>query len=99
MQAASLPTYTPNAAVTALIQSNPNIVTQASAELAARYSDSAKKSRNDYLQSLINSTEDYNSNISDKSEEKITNEITSRQKYLESLASGATGTDATTSSN
>ena len=64
-----------------------------------RYSDSAKKSRNDYLQSLINSTEDYNSNISDKSEEKITNEITSRQKYLESLASGATGTDATTSSN
>ena len=99
MQAASLPTYTPNAAVTALIQSNPNIVTQASAELAARYSDSAKKSRNDYLQSLINSTEDYNSNISDKSEEKITNEITSRQKYLESLASGTTGTDATTSSN
>ena len=42
---------------------------------------------------------DYNSNISDKSEEKITNEITSRQKYLESLASGTTGTDATTSSN
>ncbi len=94
MQTASLPTYTPNAAVTAQIQSNPNIVAQASAELAARYSEGAKKSRNDYLQSLINSTEDYNANISDRSEEKITNQITARQKYLESLTGGATGTSS-----
>ena len=90
MQEPSLPTYTPNAAVTAQIQSNPNIVSVASEELASRYSESAKKNRNDYLQSLINSSEDYNSNIQDKADEKITNQSTSRQKYLESLAPSTT---------
>ncbi len=88
MQTASLPTYTPNAAVTVQIQSNPNIVAQASAELATRYSDAAKRNRNDYLQGLINSSEDYSSNVSDKADEKITNQITARQKYLESLNGG-----------
>ena len=91
MQEAALPTYTPNAAVTAQIQSNPNIVSIASEELAARYSDAAKKNRNDYLQSLINSSEDYSSNVQDKADEKITNQNTARQKYLESLGS-STGT-------
>lgn len=62
MQQASLPTYTPNAAVTAQIQSNPNIVDQAKEELAARYSQAAKDSRNNYLQSLINQSEDYYDN-------------------------------------
>ena len=90
MQEPSLPTYTPNASVTAQIQSNPNIVSVASEELASRYSESAKKNRNDYLQSLINSSEDYNSNIQDKADEKITNQSTSRQKYLESLAPSTT---------
>lgn len=85
MQEPSLPTYTPNTAVTAQIQSNPNIVEIAKEELASRYSESAKKSRNDYLQSLINSSEDYMENIQDKTDEKITNSITTRQKYLESL--------------
>ncbi len=90
MQEPSLPTYTPNAAVTAQIQSNPNIVSVASEELASRYSESAKKNRNDYLQSLINSSEDYSSNIQDKADEKITNQNTARQKYLESLAPSTT---------
>ncbi len=90
MQEPSLPTYTPNAAVTAQIQSNPNIVSVASEELASRYSDAAKKNRNDYLQSLINSSEDYSSNIEDKADEKITNQNTARQKYLESLAPSTT---------
>ena len=90
MQEPSLPTYTPNAAVTAQIQSNPNIVSVASEELASRYSESAKMNRNDYLQSLINSSEDYSSNIQDKADEKITNQNTARQKYLESLAPSTT---------
>ena len=90
MQEPSLPTYTPNASVTAQIQSNPNIVSVASEELASRYSEPAKKNRNDYLQSLINSSEDYSSNIQDKADEKITNQSTSRQKYLESLAPSIT---------
>ena len=93
MQNPSLPTYTPNASVTAIIQSNPNIVNVASEELASRYSESAKKNRNDYLQSLINSSEDYSSNIEDKSDEKITNQNTARQKYLESLAPTTTTTE------
>ena len=85
MQEPALPTYTPNASVTAQIQSDPNIVAIASEELASRYSDSAKKNRNDYLQSLINNADDYTSNISDKANENITNQNSARQKYLQSL--------------
>lgn len=85
MQEPSLPTYTPNASVTAQIQSDPNIVSIASEELASRYSESAKKNRNDYLQSLINNSEDYMSNIQDKVEDDVTNQNAARQKYLESL--------------
>ena len=85
LQQPSSPTYTPNAAVTAQIQSNPNIVNVASEELASRYSDSAKKNRNDYLQSIINNSEDYTSNIQGKVEEDAKKQSTTRQKYLESL--------------
>ena len=85
MQEPSMPTYTPNAAVTAQIQSNPNIVELASKELASRYSDTSKKNRNDYLQSLINGSEDYNENIQDATEEDLTNQNAARLKYLESL--------------
>ena len=90
MQEPAKPTYTPNAAVTAQIQSDPNIVTIASEELAARYSESSKKNRNDYLQSLINSSADYSSNVQEKADEDITNQNTARQKYLESLGSTTT---------
>ena len=87
MQQASLPTYTPNAAVTAQIQSNPNIVDQAKEELAARYSQAAKDSRNNYLQSLINQSEDYYDNQQDAMEDSIKNSQAARQKYLETLSS------------
>lgn len=86
MQEPSSPTYTPNAAVTAQIENNPNIVERAKEELKSRYSDAAKKTRNDYLQSIINNSEDYSSNIQDKSDDNITKQNTARQKYLESLA-------------
>lgn len=85
MQEPSSPTYTPNAAVTAQIQSDPNIVSIASEELAARYSETAKKNRNDYLQSLINSSQDYMSNVQTNLEEDSTKQNAARQKYLESL--------------
>ena len=86
MQEPSSPTYTPNAAVTAQIENNPNIVERAKEELKSRYSDAAKKTRNDYLQSIINNSEDYSSNIQDKADDDITKQNTARQKYLESLA-------------
>lgn len=85
MQEASLPTYTPNSAVTAQIQSNPNIVDIAKQELASRYSDSAKNARNEYLQSIINNSEDYNANIKTEAEQKITDSTSARKKYLETL--------------
>ena len=85
LQEPSSPTYTPNSAVTAQIQSNPNIVEQAKQELATRYSNAAKTMRNDYLQSLINMSEDYNANVQDGVEQDITKTQVTRQKYLESL--------------
>lgn len=85
MQEPSSPTYTPNTAVTAQIENNPNIVERAKEELKSRYSDAAKKTRNDYLQSIINNSEDYTSNIQENADEDITKQNTARQKYLESL--------------
>lgn len=85
LQNASMPTYTPNASVTSQIQSNPNIVDIAKEELASRYSESSKNSRNNYLQSLINSSENYMGNIEQKTDEDITEANSARKKYLESL--------------
>lgn len=85
MQEPSAPTYTPNAAVTSQIDNNPNIVEKAKEELRARYSDLAKKTRNDYLQSAINGADDYNSNVQSGADDDITKQNTARQKYLESL--------------
>ena len=87
MQEAAAPTYTPNAVVTAQIQSNPNIVEIAKNELASRYSDAAKKARNEYLQQYINGieSEEYYNNVGSGVEESMGTSITTRQKYLESL--------------
>lgn len=85
MQDSALPTYTPNSAVTAEINENPNIVEQASKELAARYSQHSKDIRNQYLQDLINTQEGYRENITSNTEEEITNSMDARRRYLESL--------------
>ena len=85
MQQAAKPTYTPNASVTAQIQSNPNIVEEAKVELAARYSDAAKNARNQYLQQIIDKTENYLENVNQTMVEDMGNSITLRQEYLESL--------------
>ena len=87
MQEPALPTYTPNAAVTAQIQGNPNIVEIAKQELASRYSDAAKNARNNYLQQMINGIDyqEYLDNIQSSVEEGIGNTVNTRKKYLESL--------------
>jgi len=85
MQQPSMPTYTPNAAVTAQIIDNPNIVEVARKELATRYSDAAKNARNQYLQQMINATENYIENVNEKLVENVGMSITARQQYLESL--------------
>ena len=87
MQVAATPTYTPNAAVTAQIQSNPNIVEIAKQELASRYSEYAKNTRNQYLQQQINTMdyEDYLKNIQSGTKDDIANLITRRKNYLREL--------------
>ena len=87
MQVAATPTYTPNAAVTAQIQSNPNIVEIAKQELASRYSEYAKNTRNQYLQQQINTMdyEDYLKNIQSGTKDDIANLITRRKNYLKEL--------------
>ena len=87
MQQAALPTYTPNAAVTAQIQSNPNIVEIAKQELASRYSEAAKNARNQYLQNSINKVDsnEYLQNIQTGTEDETGTSITRRQKYLETI--------------
>ena len=89
-QKSSLPTYTPNSAVTALIESDPNILDRASEGLRARYSDSAKQIRNNYIQNEINNAdqEEYNDNITTKMNTGITNADEARKLYLETLQSG-----------
>lgn len=85
MQNAATPTYIPNAAVTAQISADPNIVATAMEILRARYTDTAKAIRNNYLQSLIDSSDDYENKVKSKQDENTANQITARQKYLESL--------------
>ena len=92
MQQAASPTYTPNAAVTSQIDANgdgvidnPNIVEKAKAELKSRYSDTAKKNRNDYLQSAINRADDYTDNVKKEATDDISSQNAARQRYLESL--------------
>ena len=85
LQNAAQPTYTPNTETTALIESNPNIVQIAMQELAARYSNSAKNLRNNYLQTSINDDPAYKSNVVTGIDESITNTQETRKQYLDSL--------------
>lgn len=85
LQAASLPTYTPNNETSALIESNPNIVNIAKEELKSRYSDQAKNIRNQHINSEINKSEDYKENIEENMQNKITNSDAARKLYLETL--------------
>ena len=68
-----------------------NLVEEAEQILKARYSEAAKNARNQYLQGLINSIEgdQYINNIEQGTEESITNSLTTRKQYLETLNMGA----------
>lgn len=85
IQNAASPTYTPNAAVTAQINSDPNIVQIAMKELASRYSEEAKNIRNQYVQSEINNQSGYDTNIQAGMQTDISNEENVRKQYLDTL--------------
>lgn len=85
LQKAATPTYVPNSETTALINSNPNVVELAKKELSARYSQTSKDLRNQYLQSVINNDTSYDANVKAGMQTDITNSESTRKQYLESL--------------
>lgn len=92
IQDAAVPTYRPNSAVTTLIGidgagniTNPNIVSQAIEELRKRYMPPATTARNEYLQSEINNSTDYDTKVQEGMTNSITNAQEARKKYLNSL--------------
>lgn len=82
-QEAAKATYVPSREVTDLMNSDANIVNKASEALKARYSDSNKALRNDYINSQVqNGTTE---NAATGIQESITTTKTDRKTYLESL--------------
>lgn len=87
LQKPATPTYVPNAKVTELINSNPNVVTSAMIELRARYSESNKNLRNSHINQAIDGAgEEGRENMKTKMQESIVNSQTTRKEYLEGLA-------------
>lgn len=82
MQNAATPTYLVNAETAALIQRDPNILTQALRELERRYSGSY---RNSQIDSEILKQQDAEGNFEQRMDESITNTTEQRLEYLESL--------------
>ena len=84
IQEAATPTYVPSREVAQLIQNNPNIVQESKNILINRYSNNSD-TRNNALNSAINTGEEGEENLKTKVEESITNSKENRQKYLQSL--------------
>lgn len=90
MQEAAVATYPANQEITALLQSDPNILEKAIKEINERYKNSnAVTMRNDYINNVIAEQEEQQikSNIDAKMTQSITNSKNSRKQYLDSLAS------------
>lgn len=83
MQNAAETTYLINAETAALIQKDPNVLSEALKELQKRYSGS---DRNMYLDMEILKENNPDSNYQGKMQESITNTQEQRLEYLESLA-------------
>ena len=84
IQEAATPTYVPSREVAQLIQNNPNIVQESKNILINRYSNNSD-TRNNALNSAINTGDEGEENLKAKVEESITNSKENRQKYLQSL--------------
>ena len=82
MQKAATPTYLINAETAALIQKDPNVLTEALNALRSRYNGN---DRNTHIDTQITKQEDPDGNFIDKMEESITNTKDQRVEYLEAL--------------
>ena len=98
MQKAATPTYPINESTSKLLQSDPNVLEKAMAEIRTRYGNgNSAEIRNNYINSSINNQgEQAQSNLETKMEESVTNSKNSRKEYLDSL-SGTTTSGTTTS--
>ena len=97
MQAAATPTYPVNESVSALLESDPNLLEKAKNEIRQRYSGgNAANLRNNYINPTISGQGDQaQTNLETNMQDSITNSKNARQDYLESLG-GATSTSTTT---
>ncbi len=91
MQQAATPTYPVSQEVMDLINSNPNIVTEAREALWERYN---LDQRNNVVNPAV-SNENAESNYQTNMEESINNSTSTRQEYLDGLATQATTTTTT----
>ena len=80
-------TYIPSGEVINLINSNPNIVDTAKAELVRKYQENSNRRQD--IQNQINIyTEEAQTNIETKLQEEVTKSQQSRKEYIEMLESG-----------
>lgn len=85
LQEASTPTYVVNDSVAKLMDTDPNIVEKAKAELINRYNNgSLKDLRNQYINNAV-SNYGKDENVTTKMNESITSTQESRKQYLQSL--------------
>ncbi len=89
LQEASTPTYVVSDSVAKLMDSDPNIVEKAKAELVNRYNNGLKDLRNQYINSAL-SNYGKDENVTSKTTESITSTKESRKQYLQSLTGTAT---------
>ena len=92
LQEPSTPTYLVSQEVMDLINSNPNIVTEAREALWARYNIDH---RNKVINPIV-SNEDADDNYATNMNESITDSVTTRQEYLEGLSAQAASTTTST---
>lgn len=84
IQESATPTYVVSEETARLIQSDPNIVTEARNALIARYNSNAGLVRNQVNSAISNNGKD--ENVQTKMEESITSTKETRQRYLQSLS-------------
>ena len=92
LQEAAKPTYLVSNDVARLIEKDTNIVNKAMEELKQRYTQTMKEMRTQYIQSALDKNEEDlsgDNGYSTRLQESITSTKDARQKYIQSLTSGA----------
>ena len=92
LQKAATVTYPINGTTMSLLNSNPNILDKARRELAARYNDNSQNLRNSINENYLQQDEQ-NDAIKQGITKSITDAVTERQTYLNSLSTSGSTTE------